>query len=72
MAKQKKKSKGPEHRNSNYILKNGKTNKASKKETEAGKPLEIKNEGKKGFFAGFSDSITNASNSITKIFKQGQ
>ncbi len=56
MAKDKKKSKGPEHRNSNYQLKNG--NKSSKKQD------------KKSVLSGISNSISSAANGFAKMLKK--
>jgi len=76
MAKdKKKKSKGPQDRNSNYQLKNG--NAVSRKKeknsesfksvgTKASGKAPAKSSGQKGFMSGITNSITN---SITKMLK---
>lgn len=82
MAKDKKKSKGPQHRNSNYQMKNGnsvsrKHEKKQERKSDEGKPVEIKSsskektEGQKSFISNISGSISSATNSITRMFKNG-
>ncbi len=82
MAKDKKKSKGPQHRNSNYQMKNGnsvsrKHERHQDKKPEADRPVETKlsSEAKtegQSFISNISESISNATNSITRMFKNGQ
>ena len=73
MAKDNKKSKGPQDRNSNFQMKNG--NSVSKKKEKKSKPTETKSAAQtkiaeqKSFISGISSSITNATNSISKMFK---
>ena len=76
MAKDKKSSKGPQDRNSNYQLKNGNAvSKKQKKRTGAGKPVETKTAPKaepgaqKGLMAGISSSISGATSSLSKMLK---
>ncbi len=83
MAKDKKKSKGPQHRNSNYQMKNG--NAVSKKhetkqgnKSNTGQPVKTKSEiiaepeSQKSIISGISSGISSATNSITRMFKNGQ
>ncbi len=73
MAKNNKTSKGPQDRNSNFQMKNG--NPVSKKKEKKSKPTETKSAAQtkpaeqKSFISGISSSITNATNSISKMFK---
>jgi hypothetical protein len=75
MAKDKKSSKGPQYRNSNYQMKNG--NAVSKKHERKGKgnPAEARTEptakpaAQKGLVAGLSSSISGATSSLAKMFK---
>jgi hypothetical protein len=76
MAKDKKSSKGPQHRNSNYQMKNGNAvSKKNEKKTEKGKPVEAKAAPKaetgaqKGLMAGISSSISGATSSLSKMLK---
>lgn len=76
MANDKKKSKGPQDRNSNYQMKNGNSlSKKKDKKANAGKPIETKsvsaaNSGKqKSLISGISSSISSATSSITKMLK---
>jgi hypothetical protein len=77
MAKNNKKSKGPQDRNSNYQMKNGNpVSKKKEKKSNASKPTETKSAAQtksvteqKSFISGISSSITNATNSISKMFK---
>ncbi len=75
MAKQKKKSKGPQHRNSNFQLKNGESVTSSKNarrqdanKSGKAKPMAETN-GEKSLLTGISGSITSAASSITKMLK---
>jgi hypothetical protein len=80
MANDKKKSKGPQHRNGNYQMKNGNavSKKHEKKQDNAGQSVDTKSgttakpEGQKSLISGISGSITSATNSITRMFKNGQ
>ncbi len=76
MTRDKKKSKGPQDRNSNYQMKNG--NSVSKKKdkksnasnlTEAKSVAQATPVEQKSFIAGISSSISNATNSISKMLK---
>ncbi len=76
MAKNNKKSKGPQDRNSNYQMKNGNpVSKKKEKKSNASKPGETKSAAQtkpaeqKSIISGISSSITNATNSISKMFK---
>jgi hypothetical protein len=76
MAKNNKKSKGPQDRNSNYQMKNGNpVSKTKEKKPNASKPRETKSAAQtkpaeqKSFISGISSSITNATNSISKMFR---
>ncbi|MCX6676515.1 MAG: hypothetical protein NTU95_01040 [Methanothrix sp.] len=76
MAKDNKKSKGPKDRNSNYQMKNGNSvSKKKDKKSNAFKPTETKSAAQtkpgeqKSFISGISSSISNATNSISKMFK---
>jgi len=75
MVKQKKKSKGPQHRNSNFQLKNGNGITSSEKDDrhEANRPGKARSaseaEGPKSLLTGISGSISSAASSITKMFK---
>ncbi len=74
MAKQKKKSKGPQHRNSNFQMENGNSVSSSKNEKrQAGKSGKARPgseaKGDKSFLTGISGSISSAASSITKMFK---
>ena len=76
MANDKKKSKGPQDRNSNYQMKNGNSlSKKKDKKTKAGKPTEMKSVSaaksgeQKSLISGISSSISSATSSITKMFK---
>jgi hypothetical protein len=82
MANDKKKSKGPQHRNSNYQMKNGnavskKHEKKQVKKLDADRPVDTKSapkakpEGQKSLISNISGSISSATNSITRIFKSG-
>ena len=65
MTRDKKKSKGPQDRNSNYQMKNGNSvSKKKEKKSNASKPAE-----QKSFISGISSSISNATNSISKMLK---
>jgi hypothetical protein len=75
MVKQKKKSKGPQHRNSNFQLKNGNGVTSSRKDdrhetsrSEKARPASEAG-GAKSLLTGISGSISSAANSITKMFK---
>lgn len=76
MAKQKKGSKGPQDRNSNFQLKNGNSvSKRKEKMSNAGKPSEPGSAAQAGsgteksFISGISSSISSATSSITKMLK---
>jgi len=82
MARDKKKSKGPQDRNSNYQMKNGNSvSKKTERKTNAAKPTETKSAAlakpatqakpaeQKSFLSGISSSISNATNSISKMLK---
>lgn len=76
MAKDNKKSKGPQDRNSNYQMKNGNpVSKKKEKKSNASKPTGTKSAAQtkpaeqKSIISGISSSITNATNSISKMFK---
>jgi len=76
MARDKKKSKGPQDRNSNYQMKNGNSlSKKKDKKPNAAKPTETKSAAQakpaeqKSFISGISSSISNATSSITKMLK---
>jgi hypothetical protein len=77
MARDKKKSKGPQHRNGNYQLKNGnKPPKKQQKKAEGGLPVQTKSAAaassgeQKSFFSGISSRISSATSSLTKMFKR--
>ena len=76
MANDKKKSKGPQDRNSNYQMKNGNSVSRKKdKKSDASKSTETKSAAQtkpgeqKSFFSGISSSISNATNGISKMLK---
>ncbi len=70
MVKQKKGSKGPQDRNSNYQMKNGNpVSKTKGKMPMAGKKAETKSAAKTGVVSGISSSISSATSSITKMLK---
>ena len=76
MANEKKKSKGPQDRNSNYQMKNGNSLSKKNKKSNAGKPVEKKSVSaaaksgeQKSLISGISSSISSATNSITKMLK---
>jgi hypothetical protein len=80
MVKDKKKSKGPKDRNSNYQMKNGNSvSKKKEKKPNAALPQETKSAAKtkpqakpaekKSIISGLSSSISNATNSISKMLK---
>jgi len=71
MAKDNKKSKGPQDRNSNYQMKNGNSvsKKKEKKSTETKSAAQTKPGEQKSFISGISSSISNATNSISKMLK---
>ncbi len=82
MANDKKKSKGPQHRNSNYQMKNGnavskKHEKKQVKKSDADSPVnaksapKAKSEGQKSLISNISGSISSATNSITRMLKSG-
>jgi hypothetical protein len=79
MAKEKKTSKGPKDRNSNYQMKNG--NSVSKKHNkmydakgseETKSSSMMKSGGPKSFISSISSGISSATNGISKIFKRNQ
>ena len=75
MANEKKKSKGPQDRNSNYQMKNGNSLSKKDKKPKASKPASTKSVSaaksgeQKSLFSGISSSISSATNSITKMLK---
>jgi len=72
MAKDKKKSKGPQDRNSNYQMKNGNpiSKKRDKKPSSASAAqASSKSNGHKGLLSGISKSISSATGSLTKKLK---
>ena len=75
MTNEKKKSKGPQDRNSNYQMKNGNPLSKKNKKSKAGKISEKKSVSaaksgeQKSLFSGISSSISSATNSITKMLK---
>jgi len=76
MANDKKKSKGPQDRNSNYQMKNGNSVSRKKdKKSSASRPKETKSAAQtrpveqKSLISGISSSISNATSSISKMFK---
>lgn len=76
MARDKKKGKGPQDRNSNYQMKNGNpVSKKKDKKSSGSKPTETKSAAQtkpaepKSLISGISSSISNATNSISKMFK---
>ena len=78
MAKNNRKSKGPQDRNSNFQMKNGNSvSRKKEKKPNVSKPLETKSAaqtkpatGQKSFLSGISSSISNATNSISKMLKR--
>ena len=77
MAKDKKKSKGPQDRNSNYQMKNGNSvSKKHDKKSDAGKGVETqsatgaKSGLPKSLISGISSSICNATDSLSKMIKR--
>jgi hypothetical protein len=79
MAKDKKKSKGPQDRNSNYQMKNGNSvSKKHDKKTDSGKSVETqlapraKSGVQKSLISGISSSICNATDSISKMIKRSR
>lgn len=73
MAKDKKQSKGPKDRNSNFQMKNGNSvSKKKEKRQNSSRPAEGKSSAqseKKGIISGISSSIAGATNSISKMLK---
>jgi hypothetical protein len=75
MTNEKKKSKGPQDRNSNYQMKNGNSLSKKNKKSKAGKLGEKKSVSaaksgeQKGLISGISSSISSATNSITRMLK---
>jgi hypothetical protein len=76
MAKDNKKSKGPQDRNSNYQMKNGNpVSKKKDKKSSGSKPTETKSAAQKkpaeqkSIISGISSSISSATNSLSKMFK---
>ena len=76
MTRDKKKSKGPQDRNSNYQMKNGNSvSKKKDKKSNASKSIETKSAAQtkpaeqKSFMSGISCSISNATSSISKMLK---
>jgi len=76
MTRDKKKSKGPQDRNSNYQMKNGNSvSKKMDKKSNASKSIETKSAAQakpaeqKSFMSGISSSISNATSSISKMLK---
>jgi len=79
MAKDKKKSKGPQDRNSNYQMKNGNSvSKKHDKKTDAGRGVETqsapraKSGVQKSLISGISSSISSATDSISKMIKRSR
>jgi len=72
MAKDKKKSKGPQDRNSNYQMKNGNPiskNRDKKASSASAAQASSKSSGQKGLLSGISKSISSATGSLTKKLK---
>jgi hypothetical protein len=75
MTNEKKKSKGPQDRNSNYQMKNGNSLSKKSKKSKTVKPGETKSVSaaksgeQKSLISGISSSISSATNSITKMLK---
>lgn len=74
MAREKKQSKGPKDRNSNYQMKNGNSvSKKKEKNPNVSKSSEAKpsSQGaeKKSLISGLSSSISSATNNISKMLK---
>jgi len=82
MAKDKKKSKGPKDRNSNYQMKNGNAVSKKKEKKPAAAPVKEASSNKvapsvlpnkagqsKSLLSGISSSISSATSSISKMFK---
>lgn len=75
MTNEKKKSKGPQDRNSNYQMKNGNSLSKKNKKSNAGKLGETKSVSaaksgeQKSLISGISSSISSATNSITRMLK---
>ena len=75
MTNEKKKSKGPQDRNSNYQMKNGNSLSKKNKKSKTGKLGETKSVSaaksgeQKGLISGISSSISSATNSITRMLK---
>ena len=73
MAKDKKQSKGPKDRNSNFQMKNGNSvSKKKEKRQSSARPAEGKPSAqseKKSLISGISSSIAGATNSISKMLK---
>ena len=75
MTNEKKKSKGPQDRNSNYQMKNGNSLSKKNKKSKTGKLGEKKSVSaaksgeQKGLISGISSSISSATNSITRMLK---
>ncbi|HOU70981.1 MAG TPA: hypothetical protein PKY20_01720 [Methanothrix sp.] len=73
MAKEKKQSKGPKDRNSNFQMKNGNpVSKKKEKKQSSARPAESKPSAqseKKSLISGISSSIAGATSSISKMLK---
>lgn len=73
MARDKKQSKGPKDRNSNFQMKNGNSiSKKKDKKQNGARPAETKPSAqseKKGLISGISSSIAGATSSISKMLK---
>ena len=72
MAKDKKQSKGPKDRNSNFQMKNGNPISKKKEKKQNGKSAEAKPSAqseKNGLISGISSSIAGATSSISKMLK---
>ena len=76
MARDKKTSKGPQDRNSNYQMKNGNSvSKKKDKKSNAAKSTETKSAAQakpaeqKSLISGISSTISNATNSLSKMLK---
>ena len=75
MTNEKKTSKGPQDRNSNYQMKNGNSLSKKNKKSRTGKRVETKSVSaaksgeRKSLISGISRSISSATNSITRMLK---
>jgi hypothetical protein len=73
MAREKKQSKGPKDRNSNFQMKNGNSiSKKKEKKQNSSKPAGVSSSAsaeKKSIISGLSNSIAGATSSISKMLK---